>query len=265
MVVRLGFAVAAQVQPDVLLIDEVLAVGDLSFQQKCFKRIAELKQRGTTMVFISHSLEAVQKLCDRVLLLQDGQVAGEGAPAEMIQRYRREVLPARPQAGAGQPVQPTGPVAITSIELRDERGRPIEELQTGAPLRVEIAVEARRVIHDPVVRVTVERLDGLLCHAATSSADGLIPARLSGQGVVTLDYPAMNLLPNSYQVIVEVFEGQSPVPLASARHQCFFHVSSDHHERGVLRLDHAWSFAPASAPSNAPVGPDSAGTIGRYG
>lgn len=92
MVVRLGFAIAAHVQPEVLLIDEVLAVGDLSFQQKCFKRIAELQHLGTTMIFISHNLETVQKLCDRVLFLREGQVVCEGSPSEMVARYRQDAF-----------------------------------------------------------------------------------------------------------------------------------------------------------------------------
>lgn len=92
MVVRLGFAIAAHVQPEVLLIDEVLAVGDLSFQQKCFQRIAELQHLGTTMIFISHNLETVQKLCDRVLFLREGQVVCEGSPSEMAARYRRDAF-----------------------------------------------------------------------------------------------------------------------------------------------------------------------------
>ena len=92
MVMRLGFAVAAHIQPEVLLIDEILAVGDLSFQQKCFQRIKRLKRQGTTLIFISHNLAAVEKLCDRVLLLKKGQVAGEGDPATLIERYQEEVL-----------------------------------------------------------------------------------------------------------------------------------------------------------------------------
>src|SRR3990167_396831 len=88
MVVRLGFAIAAHVQPEILLLDEVLAVGDLAFQQKCFQRIMELKDAGTTMFFIPHTLEAVQKRCDRVLVMGGGQMLGDGEPAEMIRRYR---------------------------------------------------------------------------------------------------------------------------------------------------------------------------------
>src|SRR5215210_5516603 len=87
MYVRLGFSIAAHLDPDVLLLDEVLAVGDAAFQQKCIQRIIELKKSGTTLVFISHDLRAVQKLCDRVILLKSGQIEADGDPRETIALY----------------------------------------------------------------------------------------------------------------------------------------------------------------------------------
>ncbi|HEV2762237.1 MAG TPA: ABC transporter ATP-binding protein, partial [Pyrinomonadaceae bacterium] len=89
MYVRLGFSIAAHLDPDILLLDEVLAVGDASFQQKCLQRIGEMKQAGTTIVFISHDLGAVERLCDRVILLKRGEIALDGSPHEVIAEYQR--------------------------------------------------------------------------------------------------------------------------------------------------------------------------------
>ena len=91
MYVRLGFSITAHLEPDILLLDEVLAVGDAAFQEKCKKRIRELHKRGTTLVFISHDLTAVRDLCERVLLLQKGEVAAVGSPDEMIRKYHDSV------------------------------------------------------------------------------------------------------------------------------------------------------------------------------
>ena len=244
MVVRQGFAIAAQLEPDVLLLDEVLAVGDLAFQQKCFRRFDELRARGTTMIFISHNLEAVQKLCDRVLLLQEERVVGEGEPTEMIRRYRNEVLGGLLKAETAAPaMQANGPLHIREVTLRDAEGAEIESIETGQPVRIEVAYEAARPIAHPVFRIGLERLDGLLCHSTSSAGrNGLLPKELTGSGSLTLEYPALNLLPNLYQVTVEVFEGSNPVPVASLRQQRYFQTTSDHAEHGAVHMEHAWMF-----------------------
>ena len=248
MVVRLGFAIAAQVQPEVLLLDEVLAVGDLAFQQKCFKRIAELKQVGTTTIFISHNLEAVEKLCDRVLLLRQGQVLCDGEPADMLRRYREDALSGSLTSDPSpMTVSQNGPFTIRQVTLRAADGSGLEELATGEPLAVEIGFSASRAIKHPAFRVSLERIDGLLCHATSSRPAGLLPDVLSGEGAVTVTYPALNLLPNVYQVTVEVFEDDNPIPLATVRQRCFFQITSDHHERGTVHLEHAWSLSDGRA------------------
>ena len=242
MVVRLGFAVAAHVQPDILLLDEVLAVGDLSFQQKCFNRIAELKRTGTTMIFISHNLEAVQRLCDRVILMNQGRITAEGAPAEMLQRYREEVLSSKLSQGNGAKVEShDGPIQITRLELHDGNGQATAAIQTGEPLTVEIGFRAKQTIKDPAFRIAIERLDGLLCHATSSRQQGLTLTNLSGERSIKLEYPEVTLLPNLYQVIVEVFEGNNPLPVVVLRQGCFFQVTSQQSSQGAVHLEHRWS------------------------
>ncbi len=241
MEARLGFAIAAHVHPDILLVDEVLSVGDLAFQQKCFKRIEELKRLQTTIIFISHNLAAVQALCDRVLILQQGQALCDGEPAAMIRRYREDVR-ATTLKLRGRYHGAADTLEIRSVVLRDERGAEADALDTGQPVRVEISFEAKRPIRHPAFQVSIKRADGLLCHAATSRQSPLDRDELTGQGTVTLDYLALTLLPNLYQVEVRVFEGDNPVPVAALEHGCFFQIESDHHEQGAVHLDHAWQF-----------------------
>lgn len=245
MVVKLGFAIAAHVHPDILLLDEVLAVGDIAFQQKCFKRIDQLRESRTTMIFISHNLDAVQKLCDRVLLLRQGCAVDQGEPGRIIQRFREEMLSHAMRVSASEPhAVSNGPVQITHVLLLDDAGATVETLKTGEPLQIEVGYRADRSIAQPTFRLAIERLDGLLCHAAISRHSGLALDTLRGHGTLIVRYPALNLLPNLYQVTVELFEDKNPVPVAALRRHGFFQTLSDTHEHGTIHLEQAWELQP---------------------
>lgn len=249
MTVRLGFAVAAHIHPDVLLIDEVLAVGDLSFQQKCFQRISELKQKGVTMIFISHNLDAVQRLCDRVLLLRKGQVLAEGAPGDMLRRYREEVLASTSgsQPGGGRNVSAkTHGFAVKSIRFCNADGVEVPTIELGQPLRVVIDYDAEKPLKQANFRISLERQDGLICHVATSPQQGIRSGPLSGPGRVVLQYKTLNLLPHLYQVAVDVFEGANPIPITRVRQRNYFQIASDCTDRGAVHLEHDWKLEEAS-------------------
>ncbi|MBI3997027.1 MAG: ABC transporter ATP-binding protein [Candidatus Omnitrophica bacterium] len=241
MVVKLGFAIAAHIHPDILLLDEVLAVGDIGFQQKCFRRIDALRSAGTTMIFISHNLEAVHTLCDRVLLLRHGQVAEEGEPGAVIQRFREEMLGhvMRDEAAASTG-NSTALAQLTDVALKDADGMPLETLTTGEPLLIEVSYQANQPIANPMFRVAIERFDGLLCHATASRRHGVVPETLRGEGTLTLTYPAVPLLPNLYHVTVELFEDGNPIPVASLRRHRIFQIISDGHDHGTVQLEHSW-------------------------
>src|SRR6185503_15347171 len=122
MYVRLGFSIAAHLHPDILLLDEVLAVGDAAFQAKCFKRINELKEGGTTIVFISHDLSAVARICDRALLIAGGEVITDGPPGDVIAQYQRLSLP---------PATSSGEAEINSIYISNPEGLEKNTFYTG--------------------------------------------------------------------------------------------------------------------------------------
>ena len=241
MEARLGFAIAAHLEPEVLLLDEVLAVGDLAFQQKCFRRIGELRTAGTTIIFISHNLEAVQSLCDRVLVLQQGHLFCEGKPREVIRRYHEEVRRRTAQDGNGFAGKDRA-ISICGVSLKDHLGAPLNTLETGQAAQIEVEYEAARPIQQPIIHVSLERADGLLCHTASSRHAGGSPHLPAGKGRISVSYRAVNLLPNLYQVTVRLFEGNSPIPLASVEQGCFFQVTSDYQEPGAVHLEHAWDF-----------------------
>ena len=263
MYVRLGFAIAAHVSPDVFLIDEVLAVGDMAFQQKCLTHIHELKQAGTTMIFISHNLTAVQRICDRALLLDGGRVVAEGSPHDVVRTYHHQVVRAGQQRFAAtadqRPSAENGALRIESVQLRNASGAATDTYQLGEPMTLEVAYTCLRTIERPVFIVRIERVDGLMCHVAYSLRDAVPFPPLRGRGMLSLTYQAMNLLSNGYQVDVEIREVGHPVSLDRRERACFFTVISDHNrEGGAVCLDHQWNWR-----DTPPSGAGSAESAGR--
>ena len=252
MYVRLGFSIAVHINPEVLLIDEVLSVGDLAFQQKCLQRIHEMKQQGTTMVFISHNLNAVQRVCDRVLLLASGQVVKEGEGESVIKAYRERVVERErewfhklqaQQAQGGSRTE----AQIDTVRLVDGAGWPADTVELGRPFAVEVEYACARPIEHPTIRVVIERSDGLVCHvASTQFNDDAVPP-LYGHGVVRLEYPSITLLPNAYRISVELGEQGRSVPLDARRHGAFFSVTSHRQGGGAVHLEHEWHWDHNSA------------------
>ncbi len=199
MTMRLGFAIAVNVDPDILLIDEVLAVGDAEFAQKCFDRVSEFRARGKTIVLVSHDLDAVKKFCDRAILIDQGGVRADGHPEEVTMRYLADVR-RRHEVGAG----PDGASAaalgarITRVELLDATDRPRYTFQTGDPLQVQIAFECREPVANAVIGISITRADGLYCYAANTRANGLGIPRLEGAGSIVVGVGQLNLLEGGY-------------------------------------------------------------------
>jgi ABC-type polysaccharide/polyol phosphate transport system ATPase subunit len=168
MYMRLGFAVAAHVQADVLLLDEVFAVGDEEFQRKCFGKIYEFKQRGGTIVFVSHDAASVERLCQRAVLLRDGSVELDGSTQEAIARYHKLLADERDPAesAAGLREYGSGEVRIKDARLLGPEGEERLQLAAGEPLTVELRVEARERVPAPVVSLELRDEAGLLLASA---------------------------------------------------------------------------------------------------
>jgi ABC-type polysaccharide/polyol phosphate transport system ATPase subunit len=151
MYMRLGFAIAAHIEADVLLLDEVFAVGDEAFQRKCFGKIFEFKQRGGTIVFVSHDAAAVERLCDRAVLLREGRVAFDGPTHEAIVQYRRLLARERDpeERGAGLKEWGSGDARILEPRLLGPEREERRQFLAGEPIAVELAVAAERALDAP--------------------------------------------------------------------------------------------------------------------
>jgi lipopolysaccharide transport system ATP-binding protein len=142
MYVRLGFAIAAHLEPEILLIDEVLAVGDAAFQSRCLQRIQELKAQGTTSLFISHDLTAIERLCDRAVLLERGEIVAAGPPRDVVANYHRRIIADANAPGGSLAAALASGIAITNVSMHDPIEPQALSFRVGGPLIVSIGYEA---------------------------------------------------------------------------------------------------------------------------
>jgi ABC-2 type transport system ATP-binding protein len=200
MYVRLGFSVAINVDPDVLLIDEVLAVGDEAFQHKCNEKFAELRASGKTIVVVSHSLPSLRSLCDSLVWLAHGKIVEQGPAGEVIDAYMGESLdtsqgPAHDTARWG-----SGEITIDAVEFVDAGGATSDRAQTGDQVTIRIRFTANERVERPVFGIAIHRLDGVHVTGPNSREAGVVPDAVEGPGVVELQIPRLLLLPGTYYV-----------------------------------------------------------------
>lgn len=271
MYVRLGFAVAIHTDPDVLLVDEVLAVGDESFAHRCLRRIDELLAEGRTVLFVSHSLGLVEDLCDRVLWIDRGRQRALGPPRFVVDAYRQAVAEEegrghrqakerreseeRGVAGPPRDVSPesaaepvgealrwgSGAAQIESVRLLDGRGEERYHFESGEDLLIEIAAVAREPLEDFVFGVAVSTPRGVECWGTNTDLEGFAAERFAGAARVRVRCPRLRLAPGEYLLDVAV-HARSGAPYDYRRKLLAFSVTASHGGVGVYFPEHAWEF-----------------------
>jgi lipopolysaccharide transport system ATP-binding protein len=211
MRVRLAFAVAAHLESDVLLIDEVLAVGDVGFRNKCLGKMGEVARSGRSVLFVSHSMPAVEGLCRRAILLDAGRVVGSGAAGDVIARYFE--LNRAPREAAAGPLGASsdGAVEVRALETLGLDGEPLALLQPGRDFLIRLSLHATRPIHRAVVQLTLNDALGTRVATLSSRTSGReldIPAGDSRVHCVVQDAP---LAPASYDVDLRLLVGMDPL------------------------------------------------------
>jgi lipopolysaccharide transport system ATP-binding protein len=206
MYVRLAFAVAAHLEPDILIVDEVLAVGDAEFQRKCLGKMESVVREGRTVLFVSHNMAAVKSLCSRAILLQAGRVVQDGRVDDVVQAYLQSG-----RAAAENTVVPdsaarsgTGEARIRRVSLVDRADRPLKDLHLGQPFRVLLGLDVDRPVEGALAGVSISTLEGTPV-ASSFSTDGGQPLwTLSpGRHSIVVDLDA-TLLPRRYSLDVFV-------------------------------------------------------------
>jgi ABC-type polysaccharide/polyol phosphate transport system ATPase subunit len=244
MYVRLGFSVAINVDPDILLIDEVLAVGDAEFQRKCLEKFDEFRASGKTVVIVSHALESIRNLADTVGWLEHGVLRRLGKSTEVIDEYLTESHADRDADGEYGQRWGTGEARIEKFEVLDASGEPVKRVRTGDTVVFRLHYKSNALIPKPVWGMGLYTLDGVWVTAPTTQQVGLLPERLEpgAEGWIDLRVDRLLLLPGTYDVSTWLFNmtgGQE----YDTRHRSFrFDVEfgDPHEQHGFVSLGGNW-------------------------
>jgi len=243
MVMRLGFAVAAHLNADLLLLDEVFAVGDEEFQRKCFGKIFEFKQRGGTIVFVSHDASAVQRLCERALLLREGRVETDGPAREAISRYHRLLADERDPAeqGAGLREYGSGEVRISGARLFGPAGEERAQFSPGEALSVVLELEVAGPV--PAPRLSFELRDdaGMVLAAGTQDMSELGWGDTAGPRSVRFEVDRLPLADGRFHMRFEVADAEGRHLYHWLDDALRFIVYPADGAEGLVKIDGRWS------------------------
>ncbi|MBI4888101.1 MAG: ABC transporter ATP-binding protein [Acidobacteria bacterium] len=267
MYMRLGFAVAIHVDPDVLLVDEVLAVGDEAFTHKCLDTFAEFRRRGRTVLLVTHSLDLVTRFCDEALWLDGGLVRVQGDPRRVIDAYLMDVAKAEDAAfgKAAAPEEPpaavpAGPeeppdmfkalegrwgsreVEIAGVDVLGAGGQPTHVFQSGDPLEMRLRVRAAAPTADVVFGVGIFNADGVCCYGTNTRIDGGAAGTINGAGEVRFCIDRLDLVDGTYKLDVAAHR-ENGAPYDYHRQLHTIRVSSGLKEAGIFRPPHRWLFS----------------------
>jgi ABC-type polysaccharide/polyol phosphate transport system ATPase subunit len=247
MYMRLGFSVAVHVDPDVLLVDEVLAVGDEAFTHKCLDQFADFKRRGKTILIVTHQLELVERFCDRALWLDAGLVREEGDPKRVIDAYLLDVAAAEKAARTGDPGPPApdpgsrekGRWGSREVEISDVR---LIGFDAGAPSEIRFRVTAAQPVADFVFGIAIFNAEGVCCYGTNTHIEGAQPAELHGSAEVSFAIERLDLVDGTFTVDVAVHR-ENGAPYDYHRRLYTFRISSRVKDIGIYRPRHRWSFS----------------------
>jgi ABC-type polysaccharide/polyol phosphate transport system ATPase subunit len=282
MYMRLGFAVAIHVDPDVLLVDEVLAVGDEGFTHKCLDKFSEFRRRGKTILLVTHSLNLVERFCDEALWLDSGRARSHGDPKRVVDAYltaveqteerlladttaraveeatraAKDLSEAQTQAAVAHPADPTAnmfqategrwgsrEIEIVDIALLDASGQPSFVFHSGDPMRVRFRVRAQAPTDDFVFGVGIFNAEGVCCYGTNTYIEELTPQRLAGDAEATFAVETLDLVEGTYKLDVAVHK-RDGYPYDYHRLLYTFRVKSRTHDVGIYRPRHRWMFSP---------------------
>lgn len=238
MYARLGFAVAAHMRPEVLLVDEVLSVGDIAFQQKCLDFITKLKADGTTIVFISHNMHAVMEVCPRVILLDHGVMAMDGSARDVLTAYlRRSADHAKARADRHEDAD----VVVREVTFLDANDRKTESFRSGDKFKIRVVLEAVRPVARPILGLAFYGSDGTCIYGHNSKIDQWEPGELRGLVQFDVDYDDVHLYPGHYLVSLAVQDGSRERDFVYEDRAYGFSIEGAIAPGdGVVRWPHAW-------------------------
>jgi lipopolysaccharide transport system ATP-binding protein len=256
MKMRLAFSVAVHTDPELLLIDEVLSVGDFGFQQKCFEKIAQLKKEGCTMVLISHETTKILELCDEAIWLHKGEIEARGTPEVVVDQYIgaewEETRRRTPKTGPS--ISTSTGVALCvhenrfgSLELEidgvciyNSEGHQINEMTSGDPVTLEIKFQPSPLIDSANVALTIRREDGLYCFETHVFIDEVAMPKLGDVALITLKFERLDLVEGTYSFDVSLYQKNWDYAFDSHVHVYFLLVHNNTRSKGPYCPPHNW-------------------------
>lgn len=257
MYMRLAFSVAINVDADILLIDEILAVGDANFQAKCFNKLREVKSKGTTIVIVSHSLGQIEQICERSIWIHNGRVKAEGSPREVHPQYldfmgekRQEVIDKDIELEVPQDEMVaeivekrwgSGEARIKAVYCKDDNGTKKNVFRTGQRMSLIVDYEVKTAINNAIFGVGFFRDDGLQCYGSNTKIEKIDNIRLTKAGAIKIVFEMLTLLPGKYSIDIAIQknEGESVDYFKEAYS---LEIYSDIDDVGVNRIEHSWNF-----------------------
>lgn len=249
MYMRLAFSIAVHVDPDVLLVDEVLAVGDEAFQKKCLDHITRFQASGGTIVLVTHGMGTVTDMCNQAAWIEDGEVQEIGLPAQVVNAYVDRVREREAAAGGPNDVPA---VELGEVRLLNRHGDPVHVIEHGDGITIEVSYRVRERVEDPVFGVALMRNDGAYVYGTNTLVERMKLSPLTKDGVFRFHYDRLPVLAGTYRLSIAVLrESQMLLPIHAFDRVHSFRVLAPGDEEGLVRLEHTWSLDPELSPAES--------------
>lgn len=250
MYMRLAFAVAINVDADILLVDEILAVGDANFQAKCFNKLREIKANGTTIVIVSHSLGQIEEICERSIWIHEGKIQKEGNPREVHPAYLEYMGQKRPDAttAAKKAVDGERPgdgrVRIKSVKAVANKESEPNVFRTGEPVTLSIVYNVKEKVEETSIGLEVYNRDGVKCYSTNTRVEKVDYIRMDEDGEIRLVLENLELLNGKYTIDLSL-QSKDNFSIDSYEKAFAFEMYSDVKDTGISRLAHHWEIGNA--------------------
>ena len=245
MVVRLGFSIAAHVEPKILLIDEILSVGDQDFQRKSTEKIEEFRREGRTIVVVSHSLGLVQQLCKEVIWLDKGKIRQAGFATDVISAYTGGSYTEHVERDEESRERwGTGDARINSIELLSSNETKINHFDTDSAVKIRFQINAHVRVESPILRVRITKLNGDVVWATSTQRVSNSIRVLDGPATATLEIPKLGLLEGTYYLSASISNSTSTTEFDHCQNWLRFNVhKTNMFDEGIVSVESSWSLA----------------------
>jgi len=251
MYMRLAFAVAVNVDPDIILVDEVLSVGDESFQRKCKNKFYDFKNKGKSIVFVSHDLNTVENLCDKVIYLDDGEIKDFGEPIDVISTYLADINRVEARRAEEEKSKDdgrrnrwgSGEIEIKDVKIVNSKGEEENIFSINHKMIVSIDYEAKHKINRPVFGISINRkTDGILVTGPNTRFDDFVIGSVEGKGNIKFIIDRIILLPGDYLLTVAVYDYLMINPFDHLNEMFEFKViaGKEKEKYGLIKIPHKW-------------------------